>query len=248
MRAITSRKDAGTRVADMFPSLRGQLRRARLHRARRDRSRRRATSCSSRRRTASRWRRRASSSTPACGSSISPPISGSATPRCSSSWYKMPHACPDLLAESVYGLPGVNREAIRKARIVGNPGCYPTAVQLGFLPLARGGRRRHRAPDRRLQVRRVGRRAQGGARTCCFAEASDNFTAYGVTGHRHHPGDRAGARTARSKTPVKLVFTPHLLPMIRGILATLYAPLTRHRRRPAGAVTRSATPASRSST
>ena len=60
-------------------------------------------------------------------------------------WYKMPHACPDLLAESVYGLPEVNREAIRKARIVGNPGCYPTAVQLGFLPLVEAGARRHAA-------------------------------------------------------------------------------------------------------
>ena len=54
-------------------------------------------------------------------------------------WYKMPHACTDLLAEAVYGIPEINREAIRKARIVGNPGCYPTAVQLGFLPLLEAG-------------------------------------------------------------------------------------------------------------
>ena len=164
MRAITSRKDAGTRVADMFPSLRGRYD-ARVHRPGRRRPRRPATSCSSPRRTASRWRRRASSSAPACKI-----IDLAADFRLKDAavfeqWYGMPHACPDLLAESVYGLPEMNRDAIREARIVGNPGCYPTAVQLGLPAAARGRRRRHRAPDRRLQVRRVRRGPQGRGRT-----------------------------------------------------------------------------------
>jgi N-acetyl-gamma-glutamyl-phosphate reductase len=80
-------------------------------------------------------------------------------------------------------------------------------------------------PDRRLQVGRVGRRAQGGDRTAA-REASDNFKAYGVSGHRHHP-ETVQELAAHSKTPVNLVFTPHLVPMIRGILSTLYARLTR---------------------
>ena len=80
-------------------------------------------------------------------------------------WYKMPHACPTCSPKSVYGLPEINREAIRKARIVGNPGCYPTAVQLGFLPLVEAGVVDTDAPHRRLQVGRVRRRAQGGDRT-----------------------------------------------------------------------------------
>ena len=101
-------------------------------------------------------------------------------------WYKMPHACPDLLAEAVYGLPEVNREAIRQARIVGNPGCYPTAVQLGFLPLVEAGvvDTAHLIADCKSGVSGAGRKAEIGL---LFAEASDNFKAYGVTGHRHHP-------------------------------------------------------------
>lgn len=140
-------------------------------------------------------------------------------------WYKMPHACPELLAESVYGLPEMNRAAIRKARIVGNPGCYPTAVQLGFLPLVEAGvvDTRHLIADCKSGVSGAGRKAE---LNLVFAEASDNFAAYGVRGHRHHPEIEQGlARAAR--TPVRVVFTPHLTPMIRGIFATLYAPLAR---------------------
>jgi N-acetyl-gamma-glutamyl-phosphate reductase len=138
-------------------------------------------------------------------------------------WYGMPHACTDLLAESVYGLPEVNREAIRKARIVGNPGCYPTAVQLGFLPLLEAGAvdAQHLVADCKSGVSGAGRKAEVGL---LFAEASDNFKAYGVKGHRHHPEIVQGLQAA-SASPVKLVFTPHLTPMIRGIHATLYARL-----------------------
>jgi N-acetyl-gamma-glutamyl-phosphate reductase len=138
-------------------------------------------------------------------------------------WYKMPHACPDLLQEAVYGIPEVNREAIRKARIVGNPGCYPTAVQLGFLPLLEAGLvdTQHLIADCKSGVSGAGRKAE---LSLAFAEASDNFAAYGVAGHRHLPEIIQGLNRA-SAEPVRLVFTPHLTPMIRGILATLYAPL-----------------------
>ena len=138
-------------------------------------------------------------------------------------WYKMPHACPDLLEEAVYGIPEVNREAIRKARIVGNPGCYPTAVQLGFLPLLEAGLvdTQHLIADCKSGVSGAGRKAE---LSLAFAEASDNFAAYAVGGHRHLPEIVQGLNRA-SREPVRLVFTPHLTPIIRGILATLYAPL-----------------------
>jgi N-acetyl-gamma-glutamyl-phosphate reductase len=139
-------------------------------------------------------------------------------------WYKMPHACPDLLAESVYGLPEMHRDAIRKARIVGNPGCYPTAILLGFLPLIEAGvvDVEHLIADAKSGVSGAGRKAELGL---LFSEASDNFKAYNVGGHRHHPEVVQGLN-GRSKSPVTVVFTPHLVPMVRGILATLYARLT----------------------
>jgi len=138
-------------------------------------------------------------------------------------WYKMPHACPDLLREAVYGIPEINREAIRKARIVGNPGCYPTAVQLGFLPLVEAGLvdTRYLIADCKSGVSGAGRKAE---LSLAFAEASDNFAAYAVAGHRHLPEIVQGLNRA-SREPVRLTFTPHLTPIIRGILATLYAPL-----------------------
>jgi N-acetyl-gamma-glutamyl-phosphate reductase len=139
-------------------------------------------------------------------------------------WYKMAHTCPDLLAESVYGLPEMHRETIRGARIVGNPGCYPTAIQLGFLPLVEAGLVdvEHLIADAKSGVSGAGRKAEIGL---AFSEASDNFKAYGVAGHRHHPEIVQGLNGV-SKRPVKVIFTPHLTPMIRGIHATLYARLT----------------------
>jgi N-acetyl-gamma-glutamyl-phosphate reductase len=138
-------------------------------------------------------------------------------------WYKMAHACPDLLAESVYGLPEMHREAIRKARIVGNPGCYPTAIQLGFLPLVEAGAvdPAHLIADAKSGVSGAGRKAE---LSLTFSEASDNFKAYNVGGHRHHSEIVQGLNDV-SKHPVTVVFTPHLTPMIRGIHATLYARL-----------------------
>lgn len=140
-------------------------------------------------------------------------------------WYGMKHAAPELIAEAVYGLPEANREKIRSARLVANPGCYPTAVQLGFLPLVESGLvdTTHLIADAKSGVSGAGRKAEIHT---LFAEASDNFMAYGVPGHRHLPEIRQGLSIAASK-PVELTFVPHLTPMIRGIHATLYAQVTR---------------------
>jgi N-acetyl-gamma-glutamyl-phosphate reductase len=138
-------------------------------------------------------------------------------------WYGMSHACPDLVAEAVYGLPEINREQISKARLVANPGCYPTAVQLGFLPLLEAGLVDVSTliADAKSGVSGAGRKAEMGI---LFSEAGDNFKAYGVAGHRHLPEIRQGlARMAGRE--VGLTFVPHLTPMIRGIHATLYARL-----------------------
>ena len=140
-------------------------------------------------------------------------------------WYKMKHACPELVAEAVYALPEVNREQIRKARVIANPGCYPTAVQLGFLPLIEAGcvDLNHLIADAKSGVSGAGRKAET---HILHAEAADNFKAYGVGGHRHHPEISQGLARAAGRD-VNLVFVPHLTPMIRGIHATLYAQLTK---------------------
>lgn len=138
-------------------------------------------------------------------------------------WYGMTHACPDLIADAVYGLPEINREKIRNANLVANPGCYPTAVQLGFMPLLEAGLidTSFLIADAKSGVSGAGRKAEVHA---LLAEAGDNFKAYGVSGHRHLPEISQGLATM-SGQPVGLTFTPHLLPMIRGIHATLYAKL-----------------------
>lgn len=140
-------------------------------------------------------------------------------------WYGMPHASPDLIGEAVYGLPEVNREKIRTARLVANPGCYPTATQLGFLPLVEAGcvDLDHLIADVKSGVSGAGRKAET---HILFSEAADNFKAYGVSGHRHLPEIRQGLARAAGRE-VGLTFVPHLTPMIRGIHATLYARITR---------------------
>jgi N-acetyl-gamma-glutamyl-phosphate reductase len=221
VRAITSRKDAGTRVAELFASLRG-----RYDLAFSDPASAGLASCDV-----------VFFATPhGVAMAQARELVGAGVriidlaadfrlrdPTLFERWYKMPHACPDLLEESVYGLPEINREAIRKARIVGNPGCYPTAVQLGFLPLIEAGLvdTDHLIADCKSGVSGAGRKAE---LNLTFAEASDNFAAYGVKGHRHLPEIVQGLNRA-SRRPVKLVFTPQLTPMIRGIFASLYAPL-----------------------
>jgi N-acetyl-gamma-glutamyl-phosphate reductase len=136
-------------------------------------------------------------------------------------WYGMSHACPDLIAEAVYGLPEVNRAQIKQARLVANPGCYPTAVQLGFIPLLEAGLvdASHLIADAKSGVSGGGRKAEIGF---LFAEASDNFKAYGVAGHRHLPEIKQGLANVFGES-VGLTFVPHLTPLIRGIHATLYA-------------------------
>ena len=140
-----------------------------------------------------------------------------------SQWYKMEHACPELLAEAVYGLPEVNREQVRSARLVANPGCYPTAVQLGFLPLLRAGLvdPARLIADVKSGVSGAGRKAEIGM---LLAECSESFKAYAINGHRHLPEIVQGLN-AVSAAPVGLTFMPHLVPMIRGIQASLYATL-----------------------
>jgi N-acetyl-gamma-glutamyl-phosphate reductase len=136
-------------------------------------------------------------------------------------WYKVKHAAPELVGEAVYGLCEVNREKIRGARLVANPGCYPTAVQLGLLPLVEAGAvdLDHLIADAKSGVSGAGRKLE---QSLMYAEASDNFAAYGVGGHRHWPEIRQGLAQAAGRE-VGLVFIPHLTPMVRGIHATLYA-------------------------
>ena len=138
-------------------------------------------------------------------------------------WYKLPHSCPELLAEAAYGLPELNREEIKSARIVGNPGCYPTTMQLGFYPLLKAGLvdASHLIADCKSGVSGAGRKAELGL---MFAEAADNFKAYGVSGHRHLPETLAQLQRM-TDAKVGLLFTPHLVPMIRGMHSTLYARL-----------------------
>lgn len=140
-------------------------------------------------------------------------------------WYGMTHAAPHLVAEAIYGLPELNRAQIKGARLVANPGCYPTAVQLGFLPLIEAGcvDIDHLIADAKSGVSGAGRKAET---HILFAEASDNFKAYGVAGHRHLPEIRQGL-AGIAGAPVGLTFVPHLTPIIRGIHATLYARITR---------------------
>ena len=136
-------------------------------------------------------------------------------------WYKVKHAAPELASEAVYGLCELNRERIRGARLVANPGCYPTAVQLGLLPLAESGvvDLDHLIADAKSGVSGAGRKAE---LQLAFSEAADNFMAYNLPGHRHWPEIRQGLAQAAGRE-VGLVFTAHLTPMIRGIHATLYA-------------------------
>src|SRR5574340_166738 len=140
-------------------------------------------------------------------------------------WYGMTHACPDLVGEAVYGLPEVNRVQIKSARLVANPGCYPTAVQLGFIPLLEAGvlDADSLIADAKSGVSGAGRKTEIAT---LFSEAADNFKAYGVGGHRHLPEIRQGLAGVAGKA-VGLTFVPHLTPMIRGIHATLYGRLTR---------------------
>ncbi|MGQ0545881.1 MAG: N-acetyl-gamma-glutamyl-phosphate reductase [Betaproteobacteria bacterium] len=223
LRAITSRKEAGTPVAAMFPSLRGRVELAFTQPG------------------PSGWRGCdavffATPNGVAMGEAREVLNAGARLIDLSADfrikdvaewerWYKVKHAAPELVAGAVYGLPEVNREKIRGARLVANPGCYPTATQLGFLPLVEAGvvDLDHLIADAKSGVSGAGRKAE---LHLSFSEASDNFAAYNVAGHRHWPEIRQGLAQA-AKREVGLVFIPHLTPLIRGIHATLYARVTR---------------------
>ena len=140
-------------------------------------------------------------------------------------WYKMPHSCPDILREAVYGIPELYREKIKSAQVIGNPGCYPTTVLLGLAPLLDQGLIDYSAPiiaDSKSGVSGAGRKAEVAT---LFAESSDSMKAYGVAGHRHHPEIYAQL-TQLAGTELQFIFVPHLIPMIRGMLSTIYVKLS----------------------
>lgn len=221
--AITSRGDAGVAVADMFPSLRGRVG-LRFE----DPSRANLAACDIV--FFATPNGIAMSQAPALLERGVRVIDLAADFRIRDvaeweRWYGMKHACPEWVGQAVYGLPEQNRELIRSARLIANPGCYPTAVQLGFMPLIRAGLidLDHLVADAKSGVSGAGRKAET---HILFAEAGDNFKAYGVSGHRHLPEIRQGL-CAMGGRPVGLTFVPHLTPIIRGIHATLYARIAR---------------------
>lgn len=144
-------------------------------------------------------------------------------------WYGMQHHCPTVLKESVYGLTELNREKIKQAQVIGNPGCYPTTVQLGLAPLLKSSSKLVNTQsiiiDAKSGVSGAGRKASLGM---IYSENADNFKAYGVAGHRHHPEI---VEALENISGLKgqfdhLIFVPHLVPMIRGMLSTIYIDLT----------------------
>jgi N-acetyl-gamma-glutamyl-phosphate reductase len=144
-------------------------------------------------------------------------------PQLWSRWYGEPHASPDLLPQAVYGLPELYREQIADAKLVACPGCYPTSVQLGLIPLLARG-----LVDTQYLVASCASGASGAGRQAkvdnLLTELADSFKAYGVGGHRHLPEIEQGLADVAG-SPVQLTFVPHLLPMIRGIHSTLFARL-----------------------
>lgn len=145
-------------------------------------------------------------------------------------WYGMQHTCPELLPEAIYGLVEINRSQIADARLIAVPGCYPTAVQLGFAPLLEAIKAGNHLADTSRLIADVKSGVSGAGRKAEIAtllvEAADSFKAYGVQGHRHHPEIIQGLQAMVGQSnPLNLTFIPHLAPMIRGIHATLYIPI-----------------------
>ena len=142
------------------------------------------------------------------------------------SWYGQQHGCPELVEQAVYGLPETNRKAISTAQLVACPGCYPTATQLGLIPLLE-----QNLVEPATLIANAASGVSGAGRQAnvnnLMSEVSDSFKAYGVPGHRHLPEIEQGLRDVQpvGAGPAQVTFVPHLLPMIRGIHATLYANL-----------------------
>lgn len=144
-------------------------------------------------------------------------------------WYGMEHACPDILKDSVYGLSELNRDKIKQANVIGNPGCYPTTVQLGLAPLFKQSDALVKPEsiiiDAKSGVSGAGRKA---SLSMSYSENADNFKAYAVAGHRHHPEIVEALENISGQKDVfnHILFVPHLVPMIRGMLSTIYIDLT----------------------
>ncbi len=138
-------------------------------------------------------------------------------------WYSMDHSCPTLVDAAVYGLPEANRSLIREAPIVANPGCYATAVQLGLMPvMGMDGIDHSRIiADAKSGISGAGREA---SQSKLFSEVSENFRAYALDGHRHHPEILQGLKAFSPKQDINLLFVPHVIPASRGIFASLYVP------------------------
>ena len=221
--AVTSRGEAGMPVADMFPSLRGHVKLAFSDPATVD-----LTSCDVV--FFATPHGVAMSQAPALVAAGVKVIDLAADFRLQDiatfeKWYKMPHSCADILSDAVYGIPELNRDNIKKANVIGNPGCYPTTVLLGLAPLLEQGLIDFSAPiiaDAKSGVSGAGRKAEVAT---LFAEASDNMKAYAVAGHRHHPEIHAQLVQLAGES-VQFIFTPHLVPMIRGMLSTIYVKLS----------------------
>ncbi|KAF7840877.1 putative N-acetyl-gamma-glutamyl-phosphate reductase, chloroplastic [Senna tora] len=135
-------------------------------------------------------------------------------------WYGQPHSAPDLQKEAVYGLTEIAREEIKTARLVANPGCYPTSIQLPLVPLIKANliEPRNVIIDAKSGVSGAGRSAK---ENLLYTEVAEGINSYGITRHRHVPEIEQGlSDAARSKVTVS--FTPHLIPMIRGMQSTIY--------------------------
>ena len=136
-------------------------------------------------------------------------------------WYEMPHECPDIVGKSIYGLPEANRDQIKNAQIIANPGCYPTAIQLALIPLLKEGLIDPLSiiADAKSGISGAGKKTQA---NLLLSEASENFKAYALTGHRHQPEIEENLSLNSIIGKVRVLFIPHLLPMVRGIHATIY--------------------------
>lgn len=140
-------------------------------------------------------------------------------------WFGKPHPAPELLQEAVYGLPELNREAIRESKLVANPGCYPAAAILALAPaVAAGLTSDHLIVDAKSGISGAGRGSGGGF---SYADVNEDVSAYKVAGHNHQPEMAQELAALREAPAPKVTFVPHLVPMTRGIHATCYSPLAR---------------------
>lgn len=140
-------------------------------------------------------------------------------------WYGMKHACPELVETAVYGLSELKKNEIKNAKIIANPGCYPTAIQLALYPLLNKKIINEQTIiiDAKSGISGAGKKNDD---NLLMAEAYDNFNAYSVQGHRHEPEIEESLKEITNSKDIKALFVPHLLPMVRGIYASIYVDLT----------------------